>query len=204
MPNYIQSIRRVPKPGKIDTVLQNTIDSFKSLNRRGSVSITVSNPVDVDLVVQTDIPIGPMSDVEGFHDAFRSNPDAVKRFDDIASDCEKVNLHLFKVIESGDFKCRKYNLRNILIAKRGEIQNIIDLMREFRSMMEVAKPLLTVPVGVDVDMVRGVIAVASLEELEAVVNEITGERMKPYLDRISSLTVRAHREVNRVEYRSQG
>ena len=42
MPSYIQQIRRIPKPGKSESVLQRSIERFKSLNRRGNVNFTIS------------------------------------------------------------------------------------------------------------------------------------------------------------------
>ena len=43
MPNYIQNIRRVPRPGKFNSILERQVDTLKSLNRAGNVSFRVSN-----------------------------------------------------------------------------------------------------------------------------------------------------------------
>ena len=99
MPNYIQNIRRVPKPGKFNSVLERQVETLKSLNRPGNVSFGVSNPIDIDSAIITALTFESISEVEDFHDAFRSNPDALKRFDDLASDCENVNIQLLRVIE---------------------------------------------------------------------------------------------------------
>ena len=53
MPNYIQNIRRVPKPGKANTVLERQVETLKSLNRPGNVSFGVSNPIDIDSAIIT-------------------------------------------------------------------------------------------------------------------------------------------------------
>ena len=53
MPNYIQNIRRVPKPGKFNSVLVRQVETLKSLNRPGNVSVGVSNPIDIDRAITT-------------------------------------------------------------------------------------------------------------------------------------------------------
>ena len=99
MPNYIQNIRRVPKPGKFNSVLERQVETLKSLNRPGNVSFSVSNSLDMDGAIITALIFESISEVEDFHDAFRNNPDAVKGFDDLASDCDNVNIQLLRVIE---------------------------------------------------------------------------------------------------------
>ena len=120
MPSYIQQIRRIPKPGKSESVLQHSIERLKSLNRRGNVNFTVSASDESEGAIATDIPISSVSDLELFHDAFRNSPDSIKAFDEIAEECAKVELQIYRVVEPGvqPEGGAKYNARNILVAKR--------------------------------------------------------------------------------------
>ena len=205
MPNYIQNIRRVPKPGKSNSVLERQVETLKSLNRPGNVSFSVSNSLDMDGAIITALPFNSISEVEAFHDAFRANPDAVKGFDDIASDCEKVNIQLLRVVEPGVMSgAVKYLVRHIFFAKRGEVQNLVGVVSELRNAMDTTTHLITVPVAGNLDIVRATIGVSSLEELETVTNEIATDNIQAVAARISELTVRSVRSLSIVEYSSQG
>ena len=205
MPNYIQNIRRVPKPGKFNSVLERQVETLKSLNRPGNVSFSVSNSLDTDGAIITALPFNSISEVEVFHDSFRSNPDAVKGFDDIASDCENVNMQLLRVIEPGVMPGSvKYLVRHIFFTKRGEAQNLIGIVSELRNAMVTTTHLITVPVAGNLDIVRATVGVSSLEELEAVTNEISSDKIQAIATRISEFTVRSVRSLNVVEYSNQG
>lgn len=205
MPNYIQNIRRVPKLGKFNSVLERQVETLKSLNRAGNVSFNVSNSLETDGAIITALPFNSISDVEDFHDAFRSNPEAVKGFDDIASDCEKVNIQLLKVVEPGVIPPggAKYLVRHLFFAKRGEAQNVVQVVTELRNAMDTATHLITVPVAGNLDIIRATIAVSSLEELETITNEIATEKIQAYALKISELTVRSVRSLSMVEYTKQ-
>ena len=205
MPSYVQQIRRIPKPGKSESVLQKSIERFKSLNRRGNVNFTVSASGESEGAITTDIPCNSVSDLELFHDAFRNNPDSIKVFDEIAEECAKVELQIYRVVEPGvqPQGGAKYNARNIFIAKRGEVQNVIETLKELRTAFETVTPLITVPVGGNTDTVRAVTPLSSLEQLEAWSDEIASDKFKAYRERIGGLTIHRFIEVNRVEYRSQ-
>ena len=206
MPNYIQNIRRVPKPGKFNSVLERQVETLKSLNRRGNVSFSVSNSLDMDGAIITALIFESISEVEDFHDAFRSNPDAVKGFDDLASDCDNVNIQLLRVIEPTVMPKggAKYLSRNIFFAKHGEARNLIGAMSELRNALDTATPLITVSVAGNLDIVRATIGVSSLEELETIGNEVASDKIRPYVENITGLTVRAVRSLSIVEYASQG
>ena len=206
MPNYIQNIRRVPKPGKFNSVLERQVETLKSLNRPGNVSVGVSNPIDIDRAIITALTFESISEVEAFHDGFRANPDAVKGFDDIASDCENVNIQLLRVIELPVMPKGgpKYLSRSIFFAKRGEARNLIGAMSELRNALETATPMITVSVAGNLDIVRATIGVSSLEELESIANEVGSEKIRPYVENITGLTVRAVRSLSVVDYASQG
>jgi len=206
MPNYIQNIRRVPKPGKFNSVLERQVETLKSLNRRGNVSFSVSNSLDMDGAIITALIFESISEVEDFHDAFRSNPDAVKGFDDLASDCDNVNIQLLRVIEPTVMPKggAKYLSRTIFFAKHGEARNLIGAMSELRNALDTATPLITVSVAGNLDIVRATIGVSSLEELETIGNEVASDKIRPYVENITGLTVRAVRSLSIVEYASQG
>ena len=206
MPSYIQQIRRIPKPGKSESVLQHSIEGFKSLNRRGNVNFTVSASGESEGAITTDIPVSSASDLELFHDAFRNSPDSLKAFDEIAEECAKVELQIYRVVEPGvqPDGGAKYNARNIFVAKRGEVGNVIETLRELRNAFETVTPLITVPVGGNADTVRAVVQLSSIEQLEQWFEEVASDKFKEYRDRIGGLTIHRFVEVNRVEYRSQG
>ena len=206
MPNYIENIRRVPKPGKFNSVLVRQVETLKSLNRPGNVSVGVSNPIDIDRAITTALTFESISEVEAFHDSFRANPDAVKGFDHIASDCENVNIQLLRVIEPPVMPKGgpKYLSRSIFFAKRGEARNLIGAMSELRNVLDTATPMITVAVAGNLDIVRATIGVSSLEELESIANEVGSEKIRPYVENITGLTVRAVRSLSVVDYASQG
>ena len=206
MPNYIQNISRVPKPGKFNSVLERQVETLKSLNRPGNISFSVSNSLDMDGAIITALPFNSISEVEDFHDAFRSNPDAVKGFDDIASDCEKVNIQLLRVVEPGVMSpgAVKYVVRHTFVAKRGEVQNLVGVVSELRNAMDTTTHLITVPVAGNLDIVRATIGVSSLEELETITDEIATDKIQAVAARISELTVRSVRSLSIIEYASQG
>ncbi|HIC70956.1 MAG TPA: hypothetical protein EYO88_02545 [Alphaproteobacteria bacterium] len=206
MPNYIQNISRVPKLGKFNSVLERQVETLKSLNRPGNISFSVSNSLDMDGAIITALPFNSISEVEDFHDAFRSNPDAVKGFDDIASDCEKVNIQLLRVVEPGVMSpgAVKYVVRHTFVAKRGEVQNLVGVVSELRNAMDTTTHLITVPVAGNLDIVRATIGVSSLEELETITDEIATDKIQAVAARISELTVRSVRSLSIIEYASQG
>jgi len=206
MPNYIQNISRVPKLGKFNSVLERQVETLKSLNRPGNISFSVSNSLDMDGAIITALPFNSISEVEDFHDAFRSNTDAVKGFDDIASDCEKVNIQLLRVVEPGVMSpgAVKYVVRHTFVAKRGEVQNLVGVVSELRNAMDTTTHLITVPVAGNLDIVRATIGVSSLEELETITDEIATDKIQAVAARISELTVRSVRSLSIIEYASQG
>ena len=130
----------------------------------------------------------------------------MKGFDDIASDCENVNIQLLRVIEPPVMPKGgpKYLSRSIFFAKRGEARNLIGAMSELRNVLDTATPMITVAVAGNLDIVRATIGVSSLEELESIANEVGSEKIRPYVENITGLTVRAVKALSVVDYASQG
>ena len=91
----------------------------------------------------------------------------------------------------------KYNARNIFVAKRGEVGNVIETLRELRNAFETVTPLITVPVGGNADTVRAVVQLSSIEQLEQWFEEVASDKFKEYRDRIGGLTIHRFVEVNR-------
>ena len=176
------------------------------MNRRGNVNFTISASGKSEGAVTSDIPCNAPSDLESFRDAFRSSPDSIEVFDESAEECSKAELHMYRVVKPGiqPQGGAKYSSRSIFIAKRGEVQNVIETLKELRSAFETVTPLITVPVGGNADTVRAVTPLSSLDQLEEWTNEITSDKFKAYRERIGGLTIHRFVEVNRVEYRSQG
>ena len=136
MPSYVQTIERIPKPGKNEIVLEKSVGILKSLNRRGTVMASVSDATDRRVIGL--LPFESISDLETFHDKYRVNPDAMKSFEDNGADCETVRMEISQILESAvrPEGGPKYWARNLLIAKRGELPNLVAAMREVREMAE--------------------------------------------------------------------
>ena len=75
---------------------------------------------------------------------------------------------MYRVVESGvqPQGGAKYNSRSMFIAKRVEVQNVIETLKELRSAFETVTPLITVPVGGNADTVRSVTPLSSLDQLK--------------------------------------
>jgi hypothetical protein len=191
MPGYIQVIERIPKPGKNEIVLQRSVATLKSLNRRGAVMESVSDVTDRRVVGI--LPVESIADLEKLHDEYRANPDAIKAFEENGADCERVRMEILQRLESPvrPDGGPKYWARNLLVAKRGELPNLIAVMREMRGIAESVTFGLTRTIGGNSDSLRVVILVFSLDQLEAWDNELVSDKLKSY---------RKNHSVNRSTY----
>lgn len=204
MSMYVQNVRRIARPGKFWSVIGKITEFIKASDRPGVVSFTVSTPAQAESSITSAITFDSISDVEKFHDAFRENPDSTKSFDEIASDCTRVDISLLRIIEQGSppitGNTPKYFARNFFIAKRGEAQNLLEAVSEFNSAMKSGTMQIAIPAAGNLDLVRALAVVSSLEELEAWGDEATSDKFKANRQQISELTVRASRNLSRVEY----
>ena len=204
MPSYVQTIERIPKPGKNEIVLEKSVGILKSLNRRGTVMASVSDATDRRVIGL--LPFESISDLETFHDEYRANPDAMKSFEDNGSDCEKVRVEISQILESAvrPEGGPKYWARNLLIAKRGELPNLVAAMREVRERAESVTFGLARTIGGNADSLRLIFQLSSLNQLEAWNNELVSDKFQSSRERINALTVQRTTELHRVEYSTLG
>ena len=204
MPSYVQTIERIPKPGKNEIVLEKSVGILKSLNRRGTVMASVSAATDRRVIGL--LPFESISDLETFHDEYRSNPDAMKSFEDNGADCKTVRMEISQILESAvrPEGGPKYWARNLLIAKRGELPNLVAAMREVRGMAESVTFGLARTIGGNADSLRLIFQLSSLNQLEAWNNELVSDKFQSSRERINALTVQRTTELHRVEYSTLG
>ena len=204
MPRYVQTIERIPKPGKNEIVLEKSVGILKSLNRRGTVMASVSDSTDRRVIGL--LPFESISDLETFHDEYRANPDAMKSFEDNGADCEKVRMEISQILESAvrPEGGPKYWARNLLIAKRGELPNLVAAMREVRGMAESVTFGLARTIGGNADSLRLIFQLSSLNQLEDWNNELVSDKFQSSRERINALTVQRTTELHRVEYSTLG
>jgi len=204
MSGYVQVIERIPKPGKNEIVLERSVAILKSLDRRGTVMASVSDATDRCVVGL--LPFESISDLETFHDEYRANPGAMKQFEENGADCDKVRMEILELLElpvrpdGGP----KYWGRTLLVVKRGELYNLVGVMREMRGMAESVTFGLTRTIGGNADSVRVVFQLSSLDQLEAWNNELASDKFRSYRERVNGLTVQRTTELHRVEYSRQG
>ena len=184
MSGYVQVIERIPKPGKNEIVLERSVAILKSLNRRGTVMASVSDATDRRVIGL--LGFESISDLETFHDEYRANPDAMKAFEENGADCEKVRMEILQRLESPvrPDGGPKYWGRTLLVAKRGELYNLVGVMREMRGMAESVTFGLTRTIGGNADSVRVVFQLSSLGQLEAWNNELASDKFRSHLSLI--------------------
>ena len=204
MPGYVQVIERIPKPGKNEIVLQRSVEILKSLNRRGTVMASVSDVTDRRVVGL--LPFESISDLETFHDGYRANHDAINSFEENGVDCDKVRMDSLQRLESPvrPDGGPKYWGRNLLTAKRGELSNLVAVMRDMRGMAESVTFGLARTIGGNADSLRLIFQLASLDQLEAWNNELVSDKFQSHRKKINALTLQRTTELHRVEYSNQG
>ena len=93
-------------------------------------------------------------------------------------------------------------VRTILVAKRGEAPNLLDTVLEMADSSKTMDPLVSVPMFGNPDVVRVVNGLNSLEDVNSIVAEVSGESFSGFRTKASSLTVRMFRTLSRIAYRT--
>ena len=204
MPEFIQNVSRIPKPGKNFDVTEGSIDLIKGLNQNGNVSFTISTPPAFKSRVISALTFDSLGEVEAFHDGFLANEQSRDKFQKLAEDCEDVNVSIIRnVREPKNFSPdAKYMVRTILVAKRGEAPNLLDTVLEMADSSKTMDPLVSVPMFGNPDVVRVVNGLNSLEDVNSIVAEVSGESFSGFRTKASSLTVRMFRTLSRIAYRT--
>ena len=204
MPEFIQNVSRIPKPGKNFDVTEGSIDLIKGLNQNGNVSFTISTPPAFKSRVISALTFDSLGEVEAFHDGFLANEQSRDKFQKLAEDCEDVNISIIRnVREPKNFSPdAKYMVRTILVAKRGEAPNLLDTVLEMADSSKTMDPLVSVPMFGNPDVVRVVNGLNSLEDVNSIVAEVSGGSFSGFRTKASSLTVRMFRTLSRIAYRT--
>ena len=119
MPEYIQNVSRIPKPGKNFDVTEASVEIIKSLNRGGNVSFTISSPPTIKSRVISALPFESLAEIEAFHDGFASSDEMRDRFQKLAADCEDANVAIIRhVRQPSSLPAEpKYIVRTLMLQK---------------------------------------------------------------------------------------
>ena len=210
MPNFIMNIRRTSKPGQEGPLIASAIETLNGADAPGNVSFDTSFPVMADHTVTSALLFDSLSDFEKVQDEVIANPERAAQFASTNGLASKVTTPLFRIIEPIEMGqddqggMPKYMTRTVLLAKRGQASNVLDLVRGVRSNLPARKPMINMAVSGNPDVVRIVSLFRSLEELE------TGQaRMrenaeyKTALDQLAGLTTMVRQSLARVVHSKQ-
>ena len=202
MARYIGQRIMTPTPGRLQQVVNNQVEIFKSTDRRGSVSLAISG-TDQDEVV-TNFVYGSISEVEEHQDGVLGDTVRLGGVDSRGVDCVRTRWALSRVIEPTVRPSQpKYIRRNLITAKRGELGNLVNALKELRDVFTTVTPGIVVQLGGNNDTVRTLAIVSSLEELEARSDELTSDKTKTHRDRIAAMTLGQHSVLSRFVYVNQ-
>ena len=191
-----------PTPGRLKQVVNNQVEIFKSTDRRGSVAIAISG-TDEDEVT-TNFIYDSISDAETHQDGVLGDTVRLGGVDARGVDCVKTRWALSRVVEPAIRPIQpKYIRRNLITAKRGELGNLLNTLKELREVFTTVTPGIGVQLGGNNDTARTLVIVSSLEELEAWSDELASDKTKTYRDRIAGITVGQHSVLSRFVYVNQ-
>ena len=164
MPEFIQNVSRIPKPGKNFDVTEGSIDLVKDLNQNGNVSFTISTPPTFKNRVISALTFDSLGEIEAFHDGFLANEQSRDKFQKLSADCEDVNISIIRNVRqpesfSSDIK---YLIRTIFVTKRGEAPNLLETALELAESSKTMDPLVSIPMFGNPDIVRVVNGVSAL------------------------------------------
>ena len=202
MARYIGQRIMTPTPGRLKQVVNNQVEIFKSTDRLGSVAIAISGTDDDE--VTTNFIYDSISDAETHQDGVLGDTVRLGGVDARGVDCVKTRWALSRGIEPTIRPNQpKYIRWNLITAKRGELGNLLNTLKELREVFTTVTPGIVVQLGGNNDTVRTLVIVSSLEELEAWSDELASDKTKTYRDRIAEITVGQHSVLSRFVYVNQ-
>ena len=202
MARYIGQRIMTPTPGRLEQVINNQVEIFKSTDRRGSVAIAISGTEQDE--VATNFIYDSISEVEAHQDGVLGDTLRLGGVDARGADCVRTRWALARVIEPTVRPSRpKYIRRNLITAKPGELGNLVTALKELREVFTTVTPGIVVQLGGNNDTVRTLAIVSSLEELEAWSDELASDKTKTYRDRIAGMTVGQHSVLSRFVHVNQ-
>ena len=202
MARYIGQRIMTPTPGRLEQVINNQVEIFKSTDRIGSVAIAISG-TDQDEVA-TNFIYDSISEVEAHQDVVLGDTARLGGIDTRGTDCVRTRWALARVIEPTVRPSRpKYIRRNLITAKRGDLGNLVNTLKELREVFTTVTPGIVVQLGGNTDTVRTLVIVSSLEELEAWSDELASDKTKIYRDQIAGMTIGQHSVLSRFVHVNQ-
>ena len=202
MARYIGQRIMTPTPGRLQQVVNNQVDIFKSTDRRGSVAIAISG-TDQDEVA-TNFIYESISEAEAHQDGVLGDTARLSGVDSRGVDCVRTRWALSRVIEPAVRPSQpKYIRRNLITAKTGERGSLVNALKELREVFTTVTPGIVVQLGGNNDTVRTIVIVSSLEELEAWSDELASDKTKIYRDRIAEMSVGQHSILSRFVHVNQ-
>ena len=202
MARYIGQRIMTPTPGRLERVINNQVEIFKSTDRRGSVAIALSG-TDQDEVV-TNFIYDSISEYEAHQDGVLGDTVRLSGIDTRGADCVRTSWALARVIEPAVRPSRpKYIRRNLITAKPGELGNLVNVLKELREVFTTVTPGIAVQLGGNNDTVRTMIVVSSMEEFEAYSDELASDKTKTYRDRVAGMIVGQHSVLSRFVHVNQ-
>ena len=202
MARYIGQRIMTPTPGRLQQVVNNQVEIFQSTDRRGSVAIAISGTEQDE--VATNFIYDSISEAEAHQDGVLGDTVRLSGVDARGVDCVRTRWALSRVIEPTVRPSQpKYIRRNLITAKRGELGNLVNALKELREVFTTVTPGIVVQLGGNNDTVRTLAIVSSLEELEAWSDELASDKTKTYRDRIAGMTVGQHSVLSRFVHVNQ-
>ncbi len=210
MPNFIMNIARITKPGQEGALIASAIETLNGADAPGNVSFDTSIPVVFNPTVTSALLFDSLSDFEKVQDEVISNPERAAQYASTNALAGKVTTTLYRIIEPVEYGpddqggMPKYMSRRLLLAKRGEASNVLDVVREVRSNLPGRKPMINMAVLGNPDVVRVVGLYRSLEELEMEQARMReNEEYKAALGQLAGLTTMVRQTLARVVHSKQ-
>ena len=202
MARYIGQRIMTPTPARLQQVVNNQVGILKSTDRRGSVAIAISGTNEDEVV--TNFIYDSISEAEAHQDGVLGDTARLSGVDARGVDCLRTRWALSKIVEPTVRPNQpKYIRRNLITAKRGELGNLVNTLKELREVFTTVTPGIVVQLGGNTDTVRTLVIVSSLEELEAWSDELASDKTKIYRDQIAGMTIGQHSVLSRFVHVNQ-
>ena len=199
MPSGIMNIFRRPLEGQAKNVVQAAINTLKERDIKGNVTSSLTSAgIESGVNIVTTINFASLDHLESIHDGFSNSEQQQDSWDEPAAMCKSVSTEILEIVAplggTPSGFTPKYMIRNILTAKRGLTQELIDVLLEMRSGATGLQPSILKPFGSS-QRVRITGAFDSLEEVSAALNDQNLPRTK-----IIDLSDSYRRSVSRIQY----
>ena len=199
MPSGIMNIFRRPLEGQAKNVLQAAINTLKERDIKGNVTSSLTSAgIESGVNIVTTINFASLDQLESIHDGFANSEQQQDSWDETAAMCKSVSTEILEIVAplggTPSGFTPKYMIRNVITAKRGKTQELIDVLLEMQNGIEGLKPSILKPFGSS-QRVRVSGVFDSLEEVSAALNDQNLPRTK-----IIDLSDSYRRSVSMIQY----